>query len=283
MLEENEQKTFKPIDIREIIKGKSPSVARLLPGFVYRFIHRVMRIDFINGFLERNGHLTGIDFVNAVVRDFEVTEKVYGAENIPPSGRFIFAGNHPLGGFDSMLLMENVYTRLGDFKFLVNDVLMNIPHLEPLFVPVNKHGKNDREAALALQQAYASDLQILIFPSGYASRKIKGEVVDLEWRKHFISKSIEYKRDVIPVFFGGKNSNRFYRIANLRKFFRIKWNLEMFLLPDETYRHRKKEVQIYFGKPISYTTFDKSKTQQQWADYVREKVYQLPQTNPSEN
>ena len=283
MLEENEQKTFKPIDIREIIKGKSPSVARLLPGFVYRFIHRVMRIDFINGFLERNGHLTGIDFVNAVVRDFEVTEKVYGAENIPPTGRFIFAGNHPLGGFDSMLLMENVYTRLGDFKFLVNDVLMSIPHLEPLFVPVNKHGKNDREAALALQQAYASDLQILIFPSGYASRKIKGEVVDLEWRKHFISKSIEYKRDVIPVFFGGKNSNRFYRIANLRKFFRIKWNLEMFLLPDETYRHRKKEVQIYFGKPISYTTFDKSKTQQQWADYVREKVYQLPQTNPSEN
>lgn len=273
---------FKPIDIREIFREKNPSFARFIPGFVYRFIHRIMRLDFINSFIIKYGHLTGMDFVNAAVKDFEVTEEVFGADNIPTSGRFIFAGNHPLGGFDSMLLMENVYERLGEFKFMVNDVLMNIPPLKPLFVPVNHHGSNSRESLLFLNEIYESDQQILIFPSGLASRKIKGKVTDFQWQKHFITKSIEFKRDVIPVFTSGHNSNRFYFIAKWRTKLGISWNLEMFLLPDETYHHRKKNIQLYFGKPIPYTTFDKSRSHLQWAEFVKDRVYELPQVPVSE-
>jgi putative hemolysin len=267
---------LKPINIREIFYEKNAGFARLMPGFVYRIIHRIMRLDFINGFITRYGHLTGMDFVNASVNDFEVTEEVFGAENIPSSGCFIFAGNHPLGGFDSLLLMKNVYKRLGKFKFIANDVMMNILPLKPLFVPVNHHGSNSREAAKILRDTYLSGEQILIFPSGLASRKIKGKIKDLKWHKHFITKSIEYKRDVIPVFISGRNSNRFYLLAKWRTFLKIGWNLEMFLLPDETYRHRKKNIQLYFGNPIPYTTFDHSKSHLQWAEYVKEKVYELP-------
>jgi putative hemolysin len=153
---------------------------------------------------------------------------------------------------------------------------MNIPQMKSLFIPVNKHGGHSREVAQILSEAYLSDVQILIFPSGLASRKIKGRIVDLEWKKHFITKAIQYKRDVIPVFVSGRNSNRFYRIATIRKFMRIKWNLEMFFLPDETMRHRNTDVHIYFGKPIPWSVFDRTKTHQQWADWVKEKVYQLP-------
>jgi putative hemolysin len=143
-------------------------------------------------------------------------------------------------------------------------------------VPVNHHGTNSREAALIMKETYQSGQQILIFPSGLASRKIGGRVTDLDWQKHFISKAVEYRRDVIPVHISGRNSNRFYMVAKWRKILGIQWNLEMFLLPDETYRHRKKKIRLIFGSPIPWSTFDKSRTQLQWADYVKEMVYDLP-------
>jgi len=274
---------IKPINIRELFRSKSPRLARMIPGFVYRFINKIMHIDFVNEFLRERGHLKEIEFVNASLKHFEISEKRVGYENIPASGRFIFAANHPLGGFDSMLLMKAVHEKLGRLKFLVNDVLMTVPNFGDLFVPVNKHGSYARDAARLLHEAYSSGIQILIFPSGFASRKIKGKVADLEWKKHFISKAIEYKRDIIPVFISGENSKRFYRVANLRKLFRIKWNLEMFLLPDETYRHRKKELTLYFGNPIPFGSLDKSRTHQGWADYVKNLVYSLPVPASIEN
>jgi putative hemolysin len=275
-----QSKGFKPINIREVIAEKSPKVASILPGFVYRYIHRIMHIDYINEIMGKYGDLEGIDFVDAIVEDFGVKERIIGLENIPPKGRFIFASNHPLGGFDGMVLMRTVNKKLGPVKFLINDVLMNLKNLKPLFVPVNKHGSLPRDAANLLKQAYISDNQILVFPAGLASRKIKGQIVDLEWKKHFIAKSVEYKRDVIPVFIDGRNSNRFYRIAKLRKFLRITWNLEMFFLPDETYKHRNKTVTIVFGKPVPYATFDKSKTQTEWATYIKRIVYKLKNEIP---
>lgn len=258
-------------------------MAKLLPGFVYRYLNRILHLDEVNDFLEKYGHLKGIEFVDKVVEEFKVREFVHNSENIPKSGRYIFASNHPLGGFDGMLLMKNVEKRLGSFKFLANDILLNIPQLKPVFVPVNKHGGHARQAAKLLSECYNSNDQILIFPSGLASRKIKGEIVDLEWKKHFISKAIKHKRDIVPVFISGGNSNRFYRIAKFRKFFKIKWNLEMFFLPDETMKHKNAEVHLYFGKPIPYTTFDNTKTHKEWANWVRKKTYALKESSGSAN
>lgn len=283
MVKENITNDIKPINIREIFAGKSPGLARIMPGFVFRYINNILHIDFLNDFLKRNGHLKGIDFVDQVVSEFNVSEHIYGLENIPESGRFIFASNHPLGGFDGMLIMKYVQEKLGKLKFISNDILMNIENLSPMFIPVNKHGSNSREAARLLNQTYDSDVQILIFPSGLASRKIKGKIVDLEWKKHFISKSVKHKRDVVPIFVSGRNSNRFYRLATFRKFFHIKWNLEMFFLPDETMRHRNSDINIYFGKPIPFNTFDHSKTYSEWAFWVKEQVYKLPQQFATKN
>ncbi len=274
-MEEEKTGSFKPINIKQVFAAKNPAMAKVMPGFIYRFIHSLMEIDFVNNLLERHGHLLGIEFINKVVEEFNVTVHFEGMENVPDRGRFIFASNHPLGGFDGMLLLKAVNEKLGESRFLTNDVLMNIPQLRPLFVPVNKHGGHSREAAKLLSDTYNSDAQILIFPAGLASRKVKGKVVDLEWKKHFISKALKYQRDVIPVFVAGRNSNTFYRVASLRKFLRIKWNLEMFLLPGETVHHQNTDVFIYFGKPISYTTFNSTKTHQEWAQWVKAKTYQL--------
>ncbi|NCB06755.1 MAG: glycerol acyltransferase [Bacteroidia bacterium] len=282
-VEEEKSETFKPISIREVFASKNARLARLMPGFVYRYINRIMHIDFINGLLKRNGQLKGMDFVEKVVTEFNVKEHIYGIENIPETGRFIFASNHPLGGFDGMLLMRIINRKLGEFKSLTNDILFNIPNLRPLFVPVNKHGGHSRQVAKILDETYNSEQQIMVFPSGLASRKIKGKIVDLEWKKHFIAKAVQHQRDVIPVFISGRNSNRFYRIANLRKFLKIKWNLEMFFLADETMKHRNTEISIYFGKPLPYSMFNKTRSQSEWASYVKKIVYQLPGSISSGN
>jgi 1-acyl-sn-glycerol-3-phosphate acyltransferase len=275
-VEENNSNRFKPVNVKQLFHEKNPALAKLIPGFVFSYINRILHLDFFNDFMLRNGHLKGIPFVNQAIKEFNVSEQINGLENIPESGRYIFASNHPLGGFDAFLLMKCVDKRLGNLKFLTNDILLGIPSLRPMFIPINKHGGNSREALEILNETYKSDEQILIFPAGLASRKIVGKIVDLEWKKHFIAKAVKHQRDIVPVFIGGRNSNRFYRLANIRKFLHIKWNIEMFFLPDELMKHRNSEVPVYFGKPIPYQTFDKSKTHQEWADWVKEHVYKLP-------
>ncbi len=267
---------YKPINVREVFLNKNPKLARKLPGFVYRYINRIMHIDEINEILINHGNEKGIEFANSMVKHFNVHQTLIGLENIPASGRFIFASNHPLGGFDSLLIMSNLDRILGNVVTLVNDILMNIPQLHPIFVPVNKHGGHSKDVIRKIHEAYLSDKQMLIFPSGFASRRIKGKVQDYEWKKHFIAKSIEYQRDVIPVHVSGRNSDFFYRLASFRTFFKMKWNLEMFYLADETFRHKNQKFIITFGKPISYKHFDKSKTLDQWVAEVRNIVYKLP-------
>lgn len=279
----NQQEPVKPINIREVFLNKNPKLAKKLPGFVYRYIHRIMHIDEINELMANHGNESGIEFANSMVKDFNVHQTIIGAENVPSSGRFIFASNHPLGGFDSLLIMGNLSRIIGEVITLVNDVLMNIPQLRPVFVPLNKHGGHSKEVIKQLHETYSSDKQILIFPSGFASRRIKGIIQDYVWKKHFIAKSIEYQRDVIPVHVSGRNSDFFYNLANFRTFFRMKWNLEMFYLADETFSHKNQKFTITFGKPISYKHFDKSKTLDQWAADVRDIVYKLPnETRPQD-
>ena len=282
-VETKENKAFKPINIRQLFLAKNPALAKIIPGFIYRYIDNTLHIDFFNDFITRNYHFEGIEFVNQTIVEFNVKEHIYGVENIPEQGRFIFASNHPFGGFDALLLMRNVHKKLGELRFLANDILMSIPGLKSVFVPVNKHGSNSREMAEKLNELYDSDIQIMIFPAGLASRKIKGKVIDLEWKKHFITKAIKHKRDVIPVFIGGQNSNRFYRVANWRKFFGLKWNIEMFYLPDELVKQKNADVYIYFGEPIPWQTFDNTKTHQEWAEWVKQATYQLKQNTTNTN
>jgi len=48
MDKETYQKNFKPIIIKDLFMDKSPSTARWIPGFVYRLISRILRLDFTN-------------------------------------------------------------------------------------------------------------------------------------------------------------------------------------------------------------------------------------------
>jgi putative hemolysin len=263
------------LDIDEAIRRKNPGLLKVIPKFLLNYLKRIIHQDDMNAIIVNAKGASGLSFVKSALNDLGTTYKALQTENIPATGRYIFASNHPLGGLDGMVLMDAVGKVRPQLKFIVNDLLLNIKNLETVFVPVNKHGRQNTEYLRKIEDLYASDEQVLNFPAGLCSRKIKGKITDLPWQKNFILKSIKYKRDIIPVYFDARNSNFFYNLANIRKFFGIKANIEMLYLPDEMFKQRNKPIRLIFGKPIPYTTFDKSKPPAEWANLVRNEVYSL--------
>ena len=263
------------IDVKEVIRKKNPTLAKMMPGFVISYLKRLVHEDDINRLIHDYSDKYGLDFVRSILNDLKVTYSMEGIEQIPRDNRYIFASNHPLGGFDGLVLMDAIGTVFPEIRFIVNDILLNLKNFDPVFVPVNKHGRQSTEYARKIDETYSSDAQVLYFPAGLCSRKIKGKIIDLKWNKNFIQKAIQYKRDVVPVYFEGRNSNFFYNLANFRKKLCIKANIEMTFLVDELFKQKGGHLRLKFGMPISYTTFDSSKNFQQWTDVVREKVYAL--------
>ncbi|MDR0995003.1 MAG: 1-acyl-sn-glycerol-3-phosphate acyltransferase [Tannerella sp.] len=265
------------IDIRRVLETKAPALARKLPRFLVNYLKRIVHQDEINDILRCYHDKDGLDFMDALIAYFGLTLECSGREQLPREGRFIFASNHPLGGLDGICL-ASVLGRLYKEQSLrvpVNDLLLFIPNLRSIFVPVNKHGRQARAAASQTEAAYASACQVLTFPAGLCSRRHRGKVADVEWKKSFIQKAVEYKRDVVPVFFEGKNSNFFYRLANLRSRLGIKANLEMLYLADELFKSKHSSYHIRFGAPVPWTCFDKSRTPSQWAAVMRDACYGL--------
>lgn len=274
-MENNER--VKPIYIEQVFKNKNPRVARMIPGFVYSFLKLLIHQDGINEFIEKYGDRKGLDFADGMMEYLRVTYDVRGEENLPlPEGRYIFASNHPLGGPDGVILISFLGKRYPDLKFPVNDLLLNLKNLNNIFLPVNKHGAMAREAAAAIEEAYASSCQMIMFPAGLCSRKIKGKICDLTWQKSFVTKAVQYQRDIVPIFFSGKNSDFFYNLANFRKRIHLKANLEMLWLPDETFKKIGQHFTLYIGKPIPWQSLDKSRKPLEWAAEIKRQVYELP-------
>jgi putative hemolysin len=261
------------IDVRGILNSKNPKLAQRIPGFIIRYLKRIVHQDEINLFLQSVPEKKDMDFVNDIIKFMELKVEFEGFDKVPDSGRFVFASNHPLGGLESIVLMQVVSRKHPDFVFVVNDILMALEPMSGLFVPVNKVGSQSRESVDRVNSAYLSDKQILFFPAGLVSRKIKGKIVDLEWQKSFVKKAVQTQRDIIPVYIDGRNSNFFYRLAKLRKFFGIKVNIEMLYLVDEAVKQRGRTIKINFGSPISYKKIDKSKSFLEWAEYIKKLAY----------
>ncbi len=263
------------IDIDAILANKAPGLKKKLPRFVISYLKKVAHQEDLNGFFRRYGHLQGSDFAKAILEDFNITIRVEGEENLPENGRVIFASNHPLGGADGVAILHFLSNHYKEVKAPVNDLLMNVENLSDFFIPINKLGALAKDSTTLINDTYESDAAILFFPAGMVSRKQKNGIRDLEWKKTFISKAIQYKRDIVPLHFIGYNSSFFYNLGYLRTKLGIKVNIEMLYLVDELYKQRNKTCTIKIGQPISWTTFDKTKTQSEWASWVKEATYKL--------
>lgn len=267
------------IDVDKILQSKMGDKAKRVPRFLVSWLKRRLHQDEVNAFLEKEGDIQGVPWVEDVVEHLGMKLVIEGEDNLPSSEdpkRYTFVSNHPLGGLDGVALGAVLGRRYeGQIKYLVNDLLMNLPGLAPLCIPINKTGKQSRQFPLMVEAGFKSENHIIMFPAGLCSRKQKGVIRDLPWNKTFITKSVETQRDIVPIHFGGRNSEKFYRIANICKFFRLKFNVAMIYLVDEMFGNRDKTFVVKIGKPIPWQTFDKSRMPLQWAQYVQDEVYKL--------
>jgi len=271
--------TEKTIDVGEILRSKMGAKARFVPSPLVSWLKRIAHQDEVNKFLWDNRELVGTPWLEECVRYLDMTLEVEGEENLPPKDDeklYTFVSNHPLGGIDGVALGSIIGRKYDDkFRYLVNDLLMNLPGLAPLCIPINKTGNQSRNFPAMVEAGFKSDNHMLMFPAGLCSRRKKGIVRDLTWKKTFISKSVEYHRDVLPIHFGGQNSDFFYRLANFSDSYLKKVNVAMLFLVDEMYKNVHKKFRVKFGKPIPWQTFDKSKSPMEWANFVYDRVYEL--------
>ena len=272
--------TIFKIDIDKVLHDKAGKKAGYIPRFMVSWLKRTIHQEEINAFLEEEGDRQGVLWLWDCLRYLGVELKVEGRENLPsPSdGKlYTFVSNHPLGGQDGVALGAVLGEHYdGRIKYLVNDILMNLHGLAPLCIPINTTGKKGRDFPKMVEAGFAGNDHIIMFPAGLCSRRQKdGQIRDLAWKKTFITKSVSSQRDIVPIYFSGRNSNFFYRLANICKWLHIKFNVAMLFLVDEMYKNRNKTFTIKIGEPIPWQTFDRSRSDQEWAAYVREKVYQL--------
>ena len=269
----------KTIDLDAVLRGKMGAKAKWVPRFVVNWLKKTIHEDEVNRFLWESRDKVGVDWLEECVRYLDMTLNIEGMENLPPAddGKlYTLVSNHPLGGADGVALGAIIGRHFdGNFRYLVNDLLLNLPGLAPVSIGINKTGAQSRSFPAMVEAGFQSQNHMLMFPAGLCSRKIDGKIADLPWKKTFVSKSIEYQRDVIPIHFSGQNSDKFYNIANICKKLNLKFNVAMLFLVDEMYKNVHKTFRVAIGKPIPWQSFDKSHTPTEWAQIVREDVYKL--------
>lgn len=270
------------ININNILKKKNPKLYKRLPGFMINYIKKIIRQDELNVFISQNNQYSGIEFLRKCFDYFNVSAQVEGWENLPENSKIIIVANHPAGSFDGLYILDTCYRKYGKTKALVNDLLLNLNNLNEFFMGVNTYGKTNRNDLVEIEETFESDFPVIFFPAGLVSRRNKGIIKDLEWKKAFVSQAIKHKRDIVPIYISGKLSNKFYTFANIRKFLKIKASLELFLLPQETIKQRDTVYKIKIGEAISYKILTSEFKEIEWAQKIKEHVYEIGKNINSE-
>jgi len=263
------------IKIHRLIKASDSKLLKRLPNFVIYLIKLIICQNKLNHLFTKYNNYEGVDFLTKVIEELSIKVEIEGKENLPENGRCFFVANHPFGFVDGLVLTKTVGDKYGDFRAIGNEVFILIPHLKSKIAAINVFGKNPKQYILELEKLFRSNLPITDFPAGLVSRIKERNIEDRDWQKAFINKSIEYQRDIVPFFFYGRNSNLFYFIYIVRKALGIKATIELVLLPRKILNKKNRTIKVKIGKPISYQTFDKSKTHFEWAQFVKKQVYNL--------
>lgn len=265
------------INVRSIISGRSPRLYKWIPGFIIRYLERIIHQEEINDFIKTHKSKNQ-QFCSDVVKYFNITYEVKGLENIPKEGKCVLAMNHPLGGMDALILVDALKDHRTDIKFIVNDILLNLEPLKEIFVGVNKHGKTKGSSLKQVNELFASEQLICIFPAGLVSRRVKGKVQDLEWKKTFVKQSKLNDQRVVPIHINGRLSNFFYRLANFRKFIGLKANIEMLYLSDELFKQKNQHIVFTVGEVFTVEDLNKFKNDKEAAHWMRNYVHSLNET-----
>ncbi len=263
------------LDIPAIIASKAPKAAKYIPGFVYRYLKRILHQDELNEIITNGWECSPQGFVQQVFKGWKITYTIEGLDKLDPKGRYIFASNHPFGGMDGMMIADCLIEHFGDARVVVNDILMHLEPLKPIWIPVNTLGAQNPEYVRLFDEGFASNHPILMFPAGICSRVVDGKITDLQWKNTFVRRAHATGREVVPMHVEGSLHKGFYRMYKLRKALGIKANIEMLFLVDGMFRQNGKHFTMRVGEPISPAELKSLGSPREQVEAVRKKTYSL--------
>ncbi len=263
------------VDVKTLISSKAPRAAKFIPGFVFSFLKRILHQDDINDIIRCGWELNPQLFVQSVFKRWNISYTLEGVEKLDPNERYIFASNHPFGGMDGMMIADCLIEHFGDARVVVNDLLMYLDPLKPIWTPVNTLGAQNPEYVRKFEEDFASNNPILMFPAGICSRIVDGKIADLAWKNTFVKRAHATSRTVVPLYVEGSLHPLFYRIYRWRKALGIKLNIEMLLLVDGMYHQHNKHFRMAVGDPIALADLAAVGSVREQVEYVRKKTYSM--------
>ena len=281
MEESNEKYNERKDYLLDINKMLGPKLRKKLPRFAVNFLKRRIHQDDINKIILAAEHYKGAEFFSDALKGLNISYRTRGEEHLTTDKKYLFVCNHPLGGPEALIIGSVFHRLYGDgFRVPVTPLLAHLKPLAEFFVPVNNlSSKQSRDLGQRIADMFTSEQQVLVFPAGLCAREINGKITEMPWKKMFVTQARRYERDVVPIHISGHNSKWFFFLAKVSKLFKLKINLGMLYLVDELFKQCGNEFVITFGKPIPYTTFDKSKTDREWAAEIQEQVKALSEGN----
>jgi len=238
---------------------------------------KVLNISTLNKIYDRNKHLSELEFINALLDEFEVNFEIPEEDlrRIPKKGPFITISNHPLGGIDGILLLKVLLEQRPDFKIIANFLLHRIEPLKPFVMPVNpfedhKDAKSSVHGIKAALTHLKEEHPLGIFPAGEVSTYRDGKlVVDRPWEESAMKIIKKANVPVVPIYFHAKNSKLFYRLAKMNDTFRTA------KLPSELLNQKDRMIKVRIGNPISVQDQNEHESLPSFTEFLRKKTYML--------
>lgn len=265
------------VNAKEVAKAIHVDKFGILGTFMGWSLMKVLNISTLNKIYDRNKHLSDLEFINALLDEFEINFEIpeEDLKRIPKTGPFITISNHPLGGIDGILLLKLLLEHRPDFKIVANFLLHRIAPLKPYVMPVNPfEDRKDVKSSVSGFKAAIGHLwgehPLGIFPAGEVSTYRDGKlVVDKPWEVAAMKLVKKAEVPVVPIYFHAKNSKLFYRLAKIND------TLRTAKLPSELLTQKERLIKVRIGNAISVEAQKEHESLDDFTDFLRKKTYVL--------
>lgn len=237
----------------------------------------IMGFRKINRLYSPSADLKNKEFTVDMLRRYNTTYDVNENElkYIPKEGAFMLVCNHPFGAIEGIILYDAVANVRPDFKIMANFILGFIPNLKDVFFSVNpfennpEFGSSTGGIRASLQQLNEGH-GLGVFPAGEVARYHGHSYPeDIDWSPSIAKIIQKTKVPVIPVYFDGNNSHRFYFWAKIYS------KLATVRLVRELLNKRNKKIVMKIGKPILPAEVAQYDTAEALAAYLKNRSYAL--------
>jgi len=220
---------------------------------LWRGLARLNQIGAIERLWQGCRHLTGLAFVDAVLRALDCRYLVdqIERERIPEQGRCLIVANHPLGLLDALVLLHAVGSVRRDLCIVANQALSAIDNLDGLLLPVRVFQgdgalANGLAGMAAIERALAAEKAVIVLPAGEISRLGWAGIRDCAWQRGFVRLAERSAAGLLPIHVSGRNSMAFYALSLLQK------PLGLAVLGRQLMT-RGRRLQLRIGQPIAAT------------------------------